>query len=75
MLVALTDQITRRAFSNEVIHPGKTTVGDVRRWLYDAMGNADVTTWFQQDIRVQRKGSTNGMSRGFSRRCSGEHGD
>ena len=65
MLVALTDQITRRAFSNEVIHPGKTTVGDVRRWLYDAMGNADVTTWFQQDIRVQRKGSTNGMSRGF----------
>jgi Xaa-Pro dipeptidase len=65
MLVALTDQITRRAFSNEVIHPGKTTVGDVRRWLYDAMGNADVTTWFQQDIRVQRKGSANGMSRGF----------
>lgn len=65
MLVELTDQITRRAFSNEVIHPGKTTVGDVRRWLYDAMGNADVTTWFQQDIRVQRKGSSNGMSRGF----------
>jgi len=65
MLVALTDQITRRAFSNEVVHPGKTTVGDVRRWLYDAMGNADVTTWFQQDIRVQRKGSANGMSRGF----------
>jgi Xaa-Pro aminopeptidase len=24
-----------------------------------------VTTWFQQDIRVQRKGSANGMSRGF----------
>jgi Xaa-Pro aminopeptidase len=65
MLVALTDQITRTAFSNKVIHPGKTTVGDVRRWLYDAMGNADVTTWFQQDIRVQRKGSANGMSRGF----------
>jgi Xaa-Pro aminopeptidase len=65
MLVSLTDQITRRAFSNEVIHPGKTTVGDVRRWLYDAMGNADVTTWFQQDIRLQRKGSANEMSRGF----------
>jgi Xaa-Pro dipeptidase len=65
MLVTLTDQITRRAFSNEVIHLGKTTVGDVRRWLYDAMGNAGVTTWFQQDIRLQRKGSQNGMSRGF----------
>jgi Xaa-Pro aminopeptidase len=64
-LVAMTDQITRRAFSNEVIHPGKTTTGDVRRWLYDAMGDAGVTTWFQQDIRVQRKGSANGMSRGF----------
>jgi Xaa-Pro dipeptidase len=65
MLVAMTDQITRQAFSNEVIHPGKTTTGDVRRWLYDAMGNAGVTTWFQQDIRLQRKGSANGMSRGF----------
>ena len=31
--VLATDVITRRAFSNEVIKPGKTTVGDVRWWM------------------------------------------
>jgi Xaa-Pro aminopeptidase len=65
MLVELTDEITRRAFSNEVITPGKTTVGDVRRWMYDAMWANGVTTWFQQDLRVQRQGSTPATSRGF----------
>jgi Xaa-Pro aminopeptidase len=65
MLVELTDQLTRRAFSNEVITPGKTTVGDVRRWLYDQMGYHDVTTWFQPDIRLQRKGRVPKTSRGF----------
>jgi Xaa-Pro dipeptidase len=64
-LVELTDQITKRAFSNEVITPGKTTVGDVRRWLYDAMGAAGVGTWFQQDLRVQRRGLVPTTSRGF----------
>jgi len=64
-LVALTDELTRRAFSHEVIHPGKTTVGDVRRWLYDAMGANNVGTWFQQDIRLQRKGLVPSTSRGF----------
>ena len=64
-LVALTDQITKRAFSNEVITPGKTTVGDVRRWLYDAMWAAGVGTWFQQDLRLQRKGLVPATSRGF----------
>ncbi|MCU1226092.1 MAG: Xaa-Pro aminopeptidase [Edaphobacter sp.] len=64
-LVELTDQITKRAFSNEVITPGKTTVGDVRRWLYDAMWAAGVGTWFQQDLRLQRKGLVPTTSRGF----------
>src|SRR5207253_1265060 len=31
--VQITDILTRRAFSNEVITPGKTTVGDVRWWF------------------------------------------
>ncbi|SEC05416.1 M24 family metallopeptidase [Terriglobus roseus] len=65
LLVGLTDELTKRAFSNEVITPGKTTVGDVRRWLYDAMYANHVTTWFQQDIRLQRKGRDTGTSRGF----------
>jgi len=64
-LVELTDQLTRRAFSNEVITPGKTTVGDIRRWLYDQMGFYNVTTWFQPDLRVQRKGRVPATSRGY----------
>ena len=63
--VQLTESLTRRALSSEVITPGKTTVGDVRRWLYDALGAHGVTTWFQPDLRVQRRGATSPTSRGF----------
>jgi Xaa-Pro dipeptidase len=61
--VLLTDILTRRAFSNEVITPGKTTVGDVRWWLYQQINNFGLTTWFQPDLRVQRiaKASENPM--------------
>ena len=34
LLVEWTEYLARRALSNEVITPGVTTVGDVRRWLY-----------------------------------------
>jgi hypothetical protein len=54
-MVQLTDSLTRRALSSEVIRPGKTTVGDVRRWLYDQLWENRVGTWFQPDLRVQRK--------------------
>jgi Xaa-Pro aminopeptidase len=64
-LVALTDEITRRALSNEVITPGRTAVGDVRAWLYDAMWKAGVHTWFQPDLRVQRQSAASDSSRGF----------
>lgn len=63
--VALTDEITKRALSSEVIKPGKTTVGDVRNWLYDQLYCDRVGTWFQPDMRVQRKGMKNETSRGF----------
>jgi len=63
--VALTDYLTRRALSSDVITPGKTTVGDVRNWLYDALGAHGVRTWFQPDLRVQRRGGANSTSRGF----------
>ena len=63
--VALTEEITRRALSSEVIKPGKTTVGDVRNWLYDQLYCDRVGTWFQPDMRVQRKGMPNETSRGF----------
>jgi Xaa-Pro aminopeptidase len=64
-MVQLTDTMTRRALSSEVIHPGKTTVGDVRRWLYDQLWENRVGTWFQPDLRVQRKSKKNDTSRGF----------
>jgi hypothetical protein len=64
-MVLLTNSLTRRALSSEVIHPGKTTVGDVRRWLYDQLWENRVSTWFQPDLRVQRKSKKNDTSRGF----------
>ena len=53
--VLATDVITRRAFSNEVIKPGVTTVGDVRWWMMQQLNNIGVDTWFQADLRLQRK--------------------
>ncbi|RKG81401.1 M24 family metallopeptidase [Corallococcus exercitus] len=64
-LVVLTESLVKRALSNEVVVPGKTTVGEVRRWLYDALFEARVGTWFQPDLRVQRQGMKDGFSRGF----------
>jgi hypothetical protein len=63
--VHLTEVLARRALSNEVIVPGRTTVGDVRRWLFDAMWANGVRTWFQPDLRVQRPGMVRATSRGF----------
>ncbi len=63
--VELTEALTRRALSREAIVPGRTTVGDVRRWLYDALWAHGVRTWFQPDLRVQRAGSAGATSRGF----------
>jgi Xaa-Pro aminopeptidase len=64
-LVALTEEITRRALSSEAVEPGVTTVGDVRRFMYDALWAAGVRTWFQPDLRVQRRGMERVGSRGF----------
>lgn len=64
-LVALTESITKRALSNEAIEPGETTVGDVRRFMYDELWRAGVRTWFQPDLRVQRRGMAEVGSRGF----------
>jgi Xaa-Pro aminopeptidase len=37
----------------------------VRRWLYDQLGQNRVGTWFQPDLRVQRRSKKNDTSRGF----------
>ncbi len=63
--VLVTDILTRRAFSNEVITPGKTTVGDVRWWFLQQINNLGLTNWFQPDLRVQRLAKANSSSQQF----------
>ncbi len=63
--VLATDVITRRAFSNEVIKPGKTTVGDVRWWMLQQVNNLGLGIWFQPDLRVQRQAQTTGTTQQF----------
>ena len=63
--VLATDVLTRRAFSNEVITPGVTTVGDVRWWFLQQINNLGLTTWFQPDLRVQRQAKANSNSQQF----------
>jgi len=63
--VALTDILTQRAFSNEVITPGKTTVGDVRWWFLQQINNAGLDTWFQPDLRIQRQNQETGKTQQF----------
>lgn len=63
--VALTDLLTQRAFSNEVITPGKTTVGDVRFWFLQQINNFGLDTWFQADMRIQRQNLEVGKSQQF----------
>jgi Xaa-Pro aminopeptidase len=62
---AMTEYLVRRALSSEVMTPGVTRVGDVRRWLYDALAAHGLRTWFQPDLRVQKPNRPNATSRGF----------
>lgn len=63
--VAFTDVLTQRAFSNEVITPGKTTVGDVRWWFLQQVNNAGLDVWFQPDLRIQRQNQEAGKTQQF----------
>jgi len=65
-LVQATEFLARRALSNEVITPGRTTVGEVRRWLFSQSGALDLDPWFQPDLRLQRRGAADEKTgRGF----------
>jgi len=63
--VELTDLLTQRAFSNEVITPGKTTVGDVRFWFLQQVNNAGLDVWFQPDMRIQRQNKETSKTQQF----------
>ncbi|MEK6304655.1 MAG: M24 family metallopeptidase [Acidobacteriota bacterium] len=47
-----------RAFSNEVIAPGKTTDQDVIWWLRQQVNNLGFGTWFHPSVRVQKPSKT-----------------
>lgn len=49
--------IIGRAFSSEVIKPGKTTNQDVVWWMRQQVNDLGLGTWFQTTVDVQRKGS------------------
>lgn len=51
-------QLIARAFSNEVIQPGKTTDEDVLWWLRQQLAERGLTTWFQPSVMIQRPGRT-----------------
>ncbi|HEX8069023.1 MAG TPA: M24 family metallopeptidase [Pyrinomonadaceae bacterium] len=63
--VRLTEALTKRAFSNEVIKPGRTTVGDVRWWLLQQVNDLGLGVWFQPDLRVQRRNQETGKTQQF----------
>jgi Xaa-Pro aminopeptidase len=48
--------IIDRAFSRDVIVPGKTTTDDVVWWMRQRVADLGLSTWFQTDVDVQRRG-------------------
>ncbi len=55
-LMEIAHWLIGRAFSNEVIVPGKTTTSDVVWWLRQQLGEMELATWFQPSVDVQRQG-------------------
>lgn len=55
-MMEIVHSLIGRAFSNEVITPGKTTNQDVVWWLRQEVNNLGLGTWFQPSVRVQKPG-------------------
>lgn len=53
-MMELVHSLIARAFSNEVITPGKTTNQDVVWWLRQQVNDLGLGAWFQPSVRVQR---------------------
>ncbi len=56
-MMEIDHDIIKRAFSSEVIKPGKTTNQDVVWWMRQQINDLGLSTWFQTTVDVQRKGS------------------
>jgi len=55
-MMEIVHSLISRAFSSEVITPGKTTDEDVVWWLRQKVNDAGLGTWFQPSVTVHRKG-------------------
>ena len=56
-LTQMGHQLIRRAFSNEVITPGKTTTEDVVWWLRQQSTELGLPVWFHPTVSLQRASS------------------
>ena len=54
----LTWEMTRTAFSNQVIKPGVTRTSDVVWWMRQFISDRGLDTWFQTTVDLQRQGVT-----------------
>ena len=59
-IVRLAHALIGRAFSREVITPGKTTAADVEWWYREELARLGLTPWSHPSIGIQREG-TEGM--------------
>jgi len=55
-MMEIVHALIKRAFSNEVVTPGKTTNDDVVWWLRQQVNDMGLGTWFHPTVRVQRQG-------------------
>ena len=56
LLMRISHGLIARAFSNEVIAPGKTTTADVEWWLRQQVNDLGLNEWFAPTVDIQRKG-------------------
>lgn len=55
-LMRIAHALIARAFSNEVIMPGRTTTGDVAWWLRQQVNDRGLGEWFAPTVDLQRRG-------------------
>ena len=60
-MMRVVHSLISRAFSNEVVVPGKTTDQDVVWWLRQKVNDMGYGTWFHPSVMVQRAGTREGL--------------
>jgi Xaa-Pro aminopeptidase len=55
-LMRISHSLIARAFSNEVITPGRTTTADVEWWMRQRVNDLGLGEWFPPTVTVQRRG-------------------